>query len=189
MRLDLNCLSRSPIELDFVTPFQGKYHVLSNFYPCKLLIYEHNFKSVEHAYQYRKCMSTNRFRLADDIKFEIEEASDVKRSTRGVPSTQWWSSHKVEIMEDVLNVKLSNVPEYRQALLAAKPMIAEAVRGDLFWSTGLSMQHVLHVRQEKWPGFNMMGKLHMKMRNQLRSHLASFFFLKPAPLCLLVVPC
>ena len=38
-------------------------------------------------------------------------------------------------------------------------MIAEAVPGDLFWSTDLTKEHCLTVKKRAWPGKNNMGKL------------------------------
>ena len=49
-------------------------------------------------------------------------------------------------------------------------MTAEAVPGDNFWSSGLSKDQIPWTRASNWPGRNIMGTLHMELREQLKNH-------------------
>ena len=48
-------------------------------------------------------------------------------------------------------------------------VIAEAVRGDYFWSTGLDKDMVMTTKKRFWPGQNVMGKLLSELRTKLKN--------------------
>ena len=48
-------------------------------------------------------------------------------------------------------------------------VIAEAVRGDYFWSIGLDKDMVMTTKKRFWPGQNVMGKLLSELRTKLKN--------------------
>ena len=159
--LDESCSKRLQNSLKNVTPFQGKYDVLSNFYPCPLIFYGRLFKSAEHAYQFLKAKCYGKDQLAENIS-QQSSAVFAKLLAKRVPTDEGWDHLKVDVMRDILLAKKQCVPEYRQKLLeVADTIIVEAVPGETFWSSGLSKEQVIWA--DEWPGKNIMGQLHMEL--------------------------
>ena len=52
-------------------------------------------------------------------------------------------------MEEILSAKANCCPEFCNALTQSEAVIAEAVPGDLYWSTGLTKEQCLIVKQEE----------------------------------------
>ena len=71
-------------------------------------------------------------------------------------------------MKQIIRRKFECVPRYRHELMKAKLTIVEAVPGDNFWSCGLSKEEVGWWNPENWPGRNIMGNLHMELRDEVR---------------------
>ena len=72
-------------------------------------------------------------------------------------------------MKSILKCKLECVLDYKQLLLNSKGVIVEAVVNEGFWSSGLSKEKVFQRKSDDWPGKNMLGKLHMELREELRN--------------------
>ena len=177
---DQSCPAKSLGTLTNVTPFAGVTCVLSNFYPCPITFAGRSFTSTEHAYQHTKAVLCKRPDLAEQILMEGTTPQRAKSLGKGL-STEEWEQHKLFFMRQIALCKL-DFPEYRQSLLGANPIIAEAVPGDTFWSAGLKVSDLLRTRVECWPGFNAMGKIHMDMRNLLINSHRVFNSCMPSPL-------
>ena len=52
--------------------------------------------------------------------------------------------------------------------MKAELIIVEAVPGDNFWPCGLSKEEVGWWNPENWPGKNIMGNLHMELREEVK---------------------
>ena len=147
------------------TFFQGRSNVLSNFYSCSIRVFDVDFRSSEQAYQYRKAMH---FRRPGDA-CEVLLSSDpvfIKRKTSGLQDPSW-DRIKVQVMEEIALAKYRDVPEYRQKLRHSSPLIVEAVPGDTFWSAGLKEDLLKRCKPECWPGQNVMGQVHMRVRQAM----------------------
>ena len=77
----------------------------------------------------------------------------------------------VDVMQQIIKAKASLVPKYRASLLAAKETIVEAVHGDLYCSCWLSKEDVRWVKTKDWPGKNTMKRLHIELRETLKTSL------------------
>ena len=42
------------------------------------------------------------------------------------------------------------------------------VSNQTFWSAGLEKEELVKLPRDQWPDKNMLGKLHMELRNQIR---------------------
>ena len=151
------------------TTFKGPGCVLSNFFPCSLVLFGRTFNSSEQAYQYKKALNFEDFPTASQI-LQAEKASRCRSLTRHLQHDSW-DAIKVGVLEHVVRAKLEQVPQYRQALLDAEDLIVEAVPGEFFWSAGLSSHDVIRCVPSQWPGRNVMGMIHMLIRNELRSSM------------------
>ena len=163
-----SCPARLPRPLDDnVTPFKGKLDILSNFYPCTLTVYDREFRSSEHAYQYMKASVCGNDEMAEKI-CQLECPREVKIISKRLRTNDEWKRAKLDIMRDIIVAKAEYVPEYKEKLLSANQIIAEAVPDDFYWSSGLSKEEIVWVDDMNWPGQNVMGKLHMELREKIR---------------------
>ena len=164
-----SAMAQAQIEQE-VEFFRGYKYVLSNFYYCKLIIDGLKFNSSEKAYQVLKA----RFHNAKDIEAQLMEAdlvSDVKKISQKINVSAEWIDERVNVMRKVLRAKADQCQTYRKKLLNCKGRIVEAIRGDLFWSAGLDEKDLRELPTESWPGQNVLGQLHMELRDELQEFL------------------
>ena len=156
---------KKALPLDDVTAFKGSKDILSNFYPCTIHVYEKSFPSSEHAYQYAKALCHGQAKIAQDI-LKADNAWEGKKLGGKVVIEYLWNYLKVTVMQHIIRSKARCVPAYKQALLSAKSTIVEAVPGEYFWSCGLNKTEALWRNDRS--GKNIMGRLHMELRDQLK---------------------
>lgn len=139
---------------EYIMNFSGKHEFLSNFYYFPILFEGVMYKTSEHAYQAQKT-------IIDDEKKAIMSANTpgkAKALGRICSIRKDWDSVKVPVMRDVLWAKFSN-PEMSKLLLGTGNIILIEANehGDVFWGV------------YKSKGENMLGKLLMEIRDELRS--------------------
>ena len=167
--LSKSCSARIDGPPTEATYFKGRSCVLSNFYDCSIHVFGQWFTSSEQAYQYQKAVHFKQ--LQPNLACNILVCSDpvqCKKYTAGLQSDSW-DMIKVQFMEEIARAKYKYVSEYRCALQQAHPLIVEAVPGDTFWSAGLLANQLMLCKPERWPGQNVMGKIHMKIRSEMAS--------------------
>ena len=148
--------------------FKGKGDVLSNFFPSKFRHSGMMVNCVEQAYQYEKAMMYGCYDVASGIMKE-QSAFKMWLMAKQIQVDDRWLKSRVRIMRGILQSRLAQDATYRQKLLCCDGIIVEAVRGDVFWSSGLDGVDVVATPQAEWPGENVMGRLHMEMRHTLRN--------------------
>ena len=159
--------------LDFIRnsgtiAFKGRKDILSNFYPCPIYYKNKWFNCVEQAYQWEKANFHNCAPIADLI-LVLNDPYVQKLATRPIDCNHEWMTTRVHVMKNILKCKLDCVLDYKQLLLHSKGVIVEAVVNEGFWSSGLSKENVFLRKRGDWPGQNMLGKLHMELRDELHS--------------------
>lgn len=141
-----------------ISSFSGAYEFLSNFYPCKICLYNREYPTAEHAFQAMKCVyELDRERIA-----ACPTPADAKHLGKQIKMRADWNKIRVDVMHGILVQKFSHT-ELAAKLLATGD--EELVEGntwhDTFWGVCDGV------------GENMLGKLLMKVRNELRHR--SFF--------------
>ena len=104
--------------------------------------------------------------LAEEI-CKQPNACGAKKLAKQVLTEASWEEEKLEVMSAIIRAKAECVPEYRRELLKCD-VIVEAVYGDNYWSCGLKTHDVPWANEKDWPGKNIMGQLHMKLREELQ---------------------
>ena len=115
-----------------------------------------------------------KFHNNKSIEAELMKAhfvSEVKKIAQRIAVTADWIDQRVEIMRTILRIKADQCQTYRKKLLSCKGHIVEAIKGDLFWSAGLDEKDLKDVPRESWPGQNVLGQLHMELRDELQDFL------------------
>ena len=71
-------------------------------------------------------------------------------------------------MEQVLEVKSKQVPEFQDALLNSQgKCLVEAVPNETFWASGLDSQDTLYTKKQFWLGKNKLGEMLQDLRAKL----------------------
>lgn len=141
--------------------FRSSKDPLSNFYPCRLLFREKEFKSVEHAYQAAKAWCGNN-EWAAKVIMSVEKASTAKMKSKLIDLSpeQWerWQGCRVAVMRELLEHKYHQCERFREALSPNKVFV-EATMDD-FWAAGAMQYQLRRVRNPaRIEGANTMGNL------------------------------
>jgi len=145
-----------------ISEFQGDYRFLSNFFPAVIDFEGITYPSVEHAYQSAKTLDpAERKRIA-----ACATPADAKREGRALAAAGKqradWEQAKFDVMERCVRYKFTRHEDLKQKLLATGDATLEEGNtwDDRIW--GISPPNSGH-------GDNRLGKLLMKVREQLRA--------------------
>lgn len=139
--------------------YEQDFYVLSNFSAFNLKMLGHTFATSEHAYHWMKF----RYPAGGWVQLEIETAPSAHEAFKVAERHKQhrrpdWDEVKVDIMRDILRAKADQHEYVRRKLLATgeRELIEDSWR-DGFWGWG-----------ENRDGKNMLGKLWMEVRAELR---------------------
>lgn len=143
---------------DRVCFYEQDFYVLSNFSSFSLFWSGHRFDTSEHLYHWLK------FSGRPDIQDAIRKAPSAHEAFKlaerhKADRRHDWDDVKVELMRDILWAKVSQHEYVRRKLLATgdRELVENSWRDD-FWGWGPNRD-----------GQNMLGKLWMEIRAELRS--------------------
>ena len=141
-----------------ITSFRGPYRFLSNFWPCCIYYEGKAYPSTEAAYQAAKT-------LDQDVRenFTRMTPAESKKAGRKLIIRPDWESVKLQVMEDLVRQKFTKYEDLKQKLLAtgSLQLIEGNTWGDRIWGCTLE--------DGKWVGENNLGKILMKVREELRN--------------------
>ena len=148
--------------------FKGRKDILSNYYPCPIYYRERWFNCAEQALQFEKALHHNLEDLAENI-LRLKSGYEQTLCSKFIEENDDWKQICVYCMKRILLAKLDCVSEYKQLLLNSKGLIVNATPTERFWSSGLSKLDAFQQKQVTWPGQNILGKLHMDIREELQT--------------------
>ena len=136
--------------------FRGKYYFLSNFSRIPVTLEKITYPTSEHAYQAYKTENINE---REKIS-KLNTPAKAKKYGNKLELRENWDSIKLEIMENIVHQKLLQNPNYLKKLIETGD--AELIEGntwkDTFWGV------------YKGTGQNHLGKILMKIREELKDH-------------------
>lgn len=140
-----------------IETFTGKYRFLSNFWYVDVLWDGITFPTVEHAYQASKCVNE----MDRQHILKLNSPGKAKRAGQSVKCRSDWEKVKIDIMHEILLVKFNNLTMRYQLLATGDEYLQEGnTWDDTYWG---------RVKVGgKWVGENMLGKLLMEVREELR---------------------
>ena len=144
----------------------------SNFQRCKVNMGPLSFPTSEHAYQFRACEEHLRADLAELVlkASTPREAKSIASEIKSDDPSSNWNLMKYEVMREVLQAKIESSPKFKQELLDSNDqLLVEASATDTFWGSGLTYNLSLTTLPDKFPGKNMLGKLLMQLRAEVRA--------------------
>lgn len=136
-----------------------EYGCFSNFAPYPIELGQQKWPTTEHYFQAQKFIETapeHAIRIQTSVS--PMQAASLGRS-RKYPMRSDWEDVKVSIMKKAVQVKFQTYPELQQILLnTGNEEIIEKTNVDHFWGIG-----------SRGNGQNMLGKILMEIRKELRS--------------------
>lgn len=140
-----------------ITRFNGRWHFLSNFYATPVPYMGVTWKTSEHAFQAAKLTGGDFERIQ-----KIPSAGHAKIFARSCPKPLDWDDRKVQVMREVLLSKFTASQQLRTWLMETGEarLIEGNTWGDKYWGAVLF--------RGGWLGENMLGKLLMELRVDLR---------------------
>ena len=124
-----------------ISEFKGEYEFLSNFYPCKIVFNDIEFKCSEALYMAHKSGNP-----LDFVKFAPLDAREAKNQGRTVDLQPNWDSIRLEVMYDVLKAKFDQNPDLRIKLILTGDAYLEEGNWwkDVFWGVcnGVGENHL-----------------------------------------------
>ena len=139
-----------------IMSFRGEYSFLSNFYEGKVFTYKGlKFNNTEAPFHAEKCWSRAK-------EFEMIRPLQSKRLGRRVLMRRDWEQIKDRVMYDVCYAKFTQDPVLKAKLLATgnRELVEGNTHGDRCW--GMTCSNGV------WIGENRLGKVLMKLRDDLR---------------------
>lgn len=151
-----------------IIPFRSQNSVYSNFYKCDIELYGVQFDSSEKAYQWKKAKCAGLDETADRI-LNAAHAGKAKEISKEMPKDSSAEAQRdsVIIMEEVLQAKISQVPEFHDALISSEGCYLAEATNDTFWASGLKPDHTKLSHPSTWPGQNILGRILMDLRSEL----------------------
>lgn len=142
---------------EFIGFYPREFFCFDNFSAYKVIYNGVKYDTVEHAYQSLKFADTNPL-IAQQIRNASSPHGAKQIANKHIDSLpQNWHEIKVDLMENLLRAKLNQYTYVQKKLLETKDyLICEDSPVDDFWGIGKNKD-----------GQNMMGKLWMKLREEL----------------------
>lgn len=137
-----------------IDDFRGYYRWLSNFQESPITYKGKDYPTVEHAYQAAKAVDPEQ---AEAIRV-AETPSKAKKLGGQCVMREDWDDVRLQVMEECLRLKFQ-IPFLRQRLLdtCSEELVEGNLWNDTFWGVC------------KGKGANMLGKLLMKIREEIRN--------------------
>jgi ribA/ribD-fused uncharacterized protein len=147
-----------------ITIVSGISNPLSNVFPSELQIEDRTFTCVNQFVEFRKAEISKDINVVQAV-LKARTSNELYNSTKHLKDSADWSA----IREVVMNVALHC--KFKQCSIAAKTLLATGDNtlvyqdSDVIWGTG----KISTVEGEniQWPGQNLVGKLLMKVRDEL----------------------
>ena len=150
--------------------FWGKEDVYSNFYYSPFKHQNQLFKWSEQAVMYRKAKLFGADKIAQQI-LRAQTQNECKQlgRSRQIPfDEKVWFENRERIYFEVLLDKFSN-PKLKQTIIATgDKTLVEASPYDKIWGIGIDCNHPDATQPDKWKGLNLLGKVLMKVRQELK---------------------
>jgi len=132
------------------------YGEFSNFYPIMISVDLKEYKSSEHYYQSKKYEGT---KWEDHIRSQEKPFEAAREGRRDdLPLREDWKDVKLLVMRRALVAKFKRDDRMKNLLLSTgNTEIVEYSKKDYFWG-----------RNEDGAGYNMLGKLLMELREEIK---------------------
>jgi ribA/ribD-fused uncharacterized protein len=150
--------------------FFGAQPVLSNFYPCPIVLDGVQYNCSEMVYMASKAayFGDRQTRAKILAAKTPREQKRLGREVKGFKLREW-DVVRERLMKRALLAKFSQNANLRRALVrSGTQILVEGSPYDPVWGSGLSLWHPDAAYPSRWPGANKLGQLLMAVRDDLR---------------------
>ena len=150
---------------------------LSNFHPSEYTVDGNKFYCVEQGYQYEKAMFFGDVDIANEILLARNpyDHKRLGRSIHGFDENLWVGEVSVKAMHKHCYEKFSQNTDLCELLLiTGNRCIVEASDKDTFWGCGIKIDNPLLFETNWWTGRNILGRILVQVRHNLRSKRTIF---------------
>lgn len=146
--------------MESINSFSGKYHFLSNFYPCEVMFQGILYPSSEHAYQAHKSLDIE----TREYISTLETPNLAKKAGKMLDVRNDWDEVKYEIMYEIVKAKfIQNLNLQLNLLDTGDCQIIEGNHWhDQIWGQCYCPKHY------DLEGTNWLGKILMQIRDEIR---------------------
>ena len=146
--------------------------IFSNFHRCTFNLGGIQFYNSETAFMVFKAMHFGDTETAHKMLKKSQFPAESKRLGRLVKgfSDAEWAKVRYDYMLQACRAKYSQNPDLKQALLDTEDKIlVEAALKDVVWGIGRGLDYPFLEDESKWLGQNLLGKVLMQVREELRN--------------------
>ena len=153
-----------------------KYGCFSNWYPSNFLYAREQYKNVEQYMMYQKVLMFKQYDLAKKI-METEDPTECKKIGRthfAEFSFELWDKTCKTIVKRGVRAKFLQNRELLGVLLdTGNKVLAECSPFDKKWGIGIDINDPDRFDVSKWNGSNLLGRILMEVRDELRTEILS----------------
>ncbi len=153
-----------------ITAFFSRSSPLSNFSPCSFTDKDgKKFSSTEQYYQHAKA-TYNDDQTTANLIMKTDDPAECKRlgDTVQIVDTRKWKAKCLDIMYDGCLAKFKQNAKCGSFLKSTKnDVLVEASPKDSFWGVGLNISHKDIMTPTSWKGFNHLGKILKRVRDEI----------------------
>lgn len=145
---------------------------LSNWWLSDFNVNGIKFTSAEQYMMYGKAKLFGDMETQAKI-LEVTDVATIKALGREVKGfdDEIWTANREQIVYKGLKAKFEDDEELKEKLLSTgDAILAECAVHDRVWGIGLSMKDPNRFEKDKWRGLSLLGKILMRVRDELRSN-------------------
>ena len=144
---------------------------LSNWYLSQFTVEDITFSSMEQYMMYEKAVLFHDKETAEKIlqTTDVAEIKTLGRNVRHFDDTIWIREREKIVYKGVLEKFCQNDELAKKLEETGEDTIAECAVKDRIWGIGLSMRDKNRFCMNKWRGQNLLGKILMQVRGEIRS--------------------
>ena len=142
---------------------------LSNWFLSEFTVDGIAFSSVEQYMMYEKAVLFNDHATAEKV-LQTNNAAEIKalgRTVRNFDDDVWIKNREEIVYKGVLEKFRQNAELSKKLKETGEDLIAECAVKDRIWGIGLSMQDDGRLCTDKWKGKNLLGKILMRVRDNI----------------------
>ena len=133
---------------------------------CKFTYRGHIYQTREQAIQHQKAI-TSKYNDVAARMMKTDDPGEAKRLPRCVIKNDDWKRDELNIYDDICYSAAKQDDDYHTALIDSEGMLVEGVQNQYKWGSGLTIFATCRTDPEWLPGKNLMGKVHMRVRDRL----------------------
>lgn len=143
---------------------------LSNWFLSDFTVDGIMFSSMEQYMMYKKAVLFQDQKTAEKI-LRTDDVAEIKalgRTVRNFDDKIWINSREAIVYKGVYEKFCQNPELLKRLKDTGDDMIAECAVKDRIWGIGLSMKDEDRFHPERWKGQNLLGKILMRVRDEVR---------------------